>query len=81
MIDIDHYEIIEKQIISKLNKLNFSGIIILDDITNHSDPYVNECMNKLWDNLEYTKYDVTKYGHFSGTGIIIMNDDITFLFD
>ena len=38
-------------------------------------------MNKLWDNLEYTKYDVTKYGHFSGTGIIIMNDDITFLFD
>ena len=81
MIDIDHYEIIEKQIISKLNKLNFSGIIILDDITNHPDPYVNECMNKLWDNLEYTKYDVTKYGHFSGTGIIIMNDDITFLFD
>ena len=55
MIDIDHYEIIEKQIISKLNKLNFSGIIILDDITNHPDPYVNECMNKLWDNLEYTK--------------------------
>ena len=81
MIDIDHYEIIEKQIISKLNKLNFSGIIILDDITNHPDPYVNECMNKLWDNLEYTKYDVTKSGHFSGTGIIIMNDDITFLFD
>ena len=81
MIDIDHYEIIEKQIISKLNKLNFSGIIILDDITNHPDPYVNECMNKLWDNLEYTKYDVTKYGHFSGTGIIIINDDITFLFD
>ena len=81
MIDIDHYEIIEKQIISKLNKLNFSGIIILDDITNHPDPYVNECMNKLWDNLEYTKYDVTQYGHFSGTGIIIMNDDITFLFD
>jgi hypothetical protein len=38
-------------------------------------------MNRLWDNIAEPKYDFTKYGHFSGTGIIVMNDDITFNFD
>ena len=46
MIDIDHYETIETLIINKLKQLNFSGLIILDDITNHPDPVMNFCMNK-----------------------------------
>ena len=78
MIDIDHYETIETLIINKLKQLNFSGFIILDDITKHPDPVMNSCMNKLWDNITDTKYDFTKYGHWSGTGIIVMNDDIIF---
>lgn len=81
MIDIDHYETIETLIINKLKELNFSGLIILDDTTNHPDPVINECMNKLWNNIPDTKYDFTKYGHVSGTGIIIINDDITFQFE
>jgi predicted O-methyltransferase YrrM len=81
MIDIDHYETIETLIINKLKQLNFSGLIILDDITNHPDPIMNLCMNKLWNNITDTKYDFTKYGHWSGTGIIVMNDDITFNFE
>ena len=81
MIDIDHYETIETIIINKLKQLNFSGLIILDDITNHPDALINECMNRLWNNITDTKYDFTKYGHFSGTGIIVMNDDITFIKD
>ena len=81
MIDIDHYETIETLIINKLKQLNFSGFIILDDITKHPDPVMNSCMNKLWDNITDTKYDFTKYGHWSGTGIIVMNDDITFQFE
>ena len=81
MIDIDHYETIETVIINKLKQLNFSGLIILDDITNHPDPVMNLCMNKLWNNITDTKYDFTKYGHWSGTGIIVMNDDITFNFE
>jgi hypothetical protein len=81
MIDIDHYETIETLIINKLKELNFSGLIILDDTTNHPDPLINECMNRLWNNIPDTKYDMTKYGHVSGTGIIIINEDITFQFE
>lgn len=81
MIDIDHFEKVENEIINRLKELNFSGLIILDDITNHPDPIINECMNRLWNNITDTKYDFTKYGHFSGTGIIIINDNITFDFE
>ena len=28
----------------------------------------------------HEKYDFTKYGHASGTGIIVMNDNIEFIF-
>lgn len=81
MIDIDHYETIETLIINKLKQLNFSGLIILDDTTNHPDALINECMNRLWNSITETKYDFTKYGHMSGTGIIVMNDDINFIFE
>lgn len=80
-IDIDHFETNELLIINKLKEIEFSGIIILDDITNHPDPYMNYCMNKLWSNLKETKYDFTKYAHVSGTGIVILNDDISFKFE
>lgn len=76
MIDIDHYETVEREIINRLKELKFSGLIILDDITNHPDPEINRCMNRLWNNIEGNKINVTKYGHWSGTGIIIMNSDI-----
>jgi hypothetical protein len=80
MIDIDHFEVIEKQIIDKLDELNFSGIIILDDIK-HPWQKEYDCMQRLWNNLKYKKYDMTKYGHCSGTGIIFMNTDIDFIFE
>ena len=76
MIDIDHYGEMEKNIIDKLEELNFSGIIILDDLFNHPDQIINESMKNLWDNIKYKKIDVTKYGHWSGTGIVFMNTDI-----
>jgi predicted O-methyltransferase YrrM len=75
MIDIDHFEIIERQIIDKLKELNFSGLIILDDITHHPDTYINQSMNRLWKNITDIKFDFRKYGHWSGTGIIIINDN------
>ena len=79
MIDIDHYGSVEKYIIDKLHSLNFSGIIILDDVFNHPDKEINNCMKILWDSLNYEntkKVNVTKYAHWSGTGILLMNTDI-----
>ena len=81
MIDIDHYETIETILINRLKQLKFSGIIILDDITNHPDPEINICMNRLWNNVQGDKYDFTKYGHFSGTGIIVVNENVKFEFN
>ena len=81
MIDIDHYETIETQIINRLKELDFSGLILLDDTTNHPDPVINKCMNRLWDNINESKFDFTQYGHFSGTGVVVMNDNILFNFE
>jgi len=38
-------------------------------------------MKRLWENIEDAKYDFTDYGHWSGTGIVVLNDDITFKFE
>lgn len=84
VIDIDHYGNSEKEIIEKLFELNFSGIILLDDVFNHPDIIINEAMNNLWESISYDniiKYDITKYAHWSGTGIILMNTDITLKFN
>jgi predicted O-methyltransferase YrrM len=77
VIDIDHFETIETKIIKKLDELKFSGIILLDDI-HHPDPEMNACMQKLWNNLPYRKIDITRYAHWSGTGVVFMNTDIEF---
>lgn len=79
MIDIDHFEEKEREIIQRLDELGFSGIILLDDI-HHPWEKEKEAMQKLWNSLEYEKYDITKYGHVSGTGLLIMNSDIKFIF-
>jgi beta-1,4-mannosyl-glycoprotein beta-1,4-N-acetylglucosaminyltransferase len=79
MIDIDHFGEEEKKIINKLEELNYSGIILLDDI-HHPWEKESKCMKQLWDYIKYTKYDITKYGHITGTGIFLMNFNIDIIF-
>jgi predicted O-methyltransferase YrrM len=74
IIDIDHFETTERQIIDKLNECGFSGIIILDDI-HHPQPDMYEAMQRLWKSVNLPKFDITKYAHSSGTGLILMNTD------
>lgn len=84
VIDIDHYGDTEKHIIDKLYELKFSGIILLDDVFYHPDNKINKCMKQLWNNLNYentTNLDVSKYGHWSGTGLLLMNTDIKIILD
>ena len=80
MIDIDHLEVIERQIINRLDELGFSGIILLDDI-HHPVPKCRDAMQKLWNSLDYKKYDVTKYGHWSGTGIVQFGNKFNIIFN
>ena len=79
MIDIDHLETIEFKILNKLRELKFKGIILLDDISRHPELHIRDCMDRLWTSIPEKKYDVTQYGHWSGTGIVIMNDDINII--
>jgi hypothetical protein len=80
MIDIDHYETIEREIINKLNECNFSGIILLDDIY-HPEKDMYDAMQRLWKSITLPKFDITKYAHSSGTGLMLMNaSDIHLVF-
>lgn len=80
IIDIDHFETMETIIMDKLNECKFSGIIILDDIY-HPNKNMYEAMQRLWKNITIPKFDITPYGHSSGTGLILMNtDDIHLIF-
>ena len=68
----------ENSFIDRLKELNFKGIIVLDDVFHHPDNVINRCMNELWVGLEGKKLNVTKYGHWSGTGILVLDDSIEF---
>lgn len=66
LIDVDpHDGKQEPPMIEFLEKNNWSGLILLDDIK-----WEFEELRKMWDNFNYEKYDLTDIGHFSGTGLI-----------
>jgi hypothetical protein len=68
MLDIDHEYHNEIQIYKHLVNNGWKGLICCDDI------YLNDPMKRFWNEISHPKIDVTKYGHGSGTGFIIMDD-------
>jgi predicted O-methyltransferase YrrM len=62
--DIDpHDGVQEMKFVRSLIKTNYKGIVMFDDIN------LNPSMKSFWDWVPVPKYDLTMYGHFSGTGI------------
>ena len=80
LIDIDHFYTIEKQIIDKIKEFNYDGLILLDDII-HPSPREFGAMQKLWNEIEDEKYNITKYGHWSGTGLVNLSKDINIILE
>jgi hypothetical protein len=75
-LDLDpHDGIQETKFISLLEEIGYKGIVICDDI--HWFPR----MKQWWNNLKQTKYDVTQFGHGSGTGLIDFSDNLEVLFN
>ena len=64
-LDTDHDGIFENQFYSFLVDNEFSGVLLLDDI------HLNEPMQKFWDSLTQEKHDLTEFGHFTGTGMVL----------
>ena len=58
----------EREIVDQLSKKSYRGILICDDI------YLNGSMKAFWQDVTLKKYDVTSYGHWSGTGIIVFDE-------
>jgi predicted O-methyltransferase YrrM len=59
----------ERRVLRMLLECNFKGILVCDDI-NLSDE-----MRSFFSDVTLKKYDVTHYGHWSGTGIIVFDED------
>lgn len=64
MLDIDHSGRNEAIILNELIHMGFKGIMICDDI------YLNDEMKAFWASVSLQKYDISRYGHWSGTGLI-----------
>ena len=65
MLDTAHDGLFEKELYTYLTESNWNGIIIADDI------HLNKPMRKWWKSIENKyKYDITEFGHHSGTGLI-----------
>lgn len=71
MLDIDpHDGVQEPKMVKLLLEKEYKGILICDDI------HLNKEMQNWWDSVTLKKIDATKYGHWSGTGIIVFAPEI-----
>uniref|UniRef100_A0A6C0HZY2 Methyltransferase domain-containing protein n=1 Tax=viral metagenome TaxID=1070528 RepID=A0A6C0HZY2_9ZZZZ len=74
-LDVDpHNGTMEYDIIQYLKSIDYKGFVICDDIW-----YFKEMRDHFWYKIEpQYKYDLTEFGHWSGTGVITFNENITF---
>jgi len=70
MFDVDpHDGKVERQFVDWLVENSYKGRIIFDDI------HLNNEMESFWNSLTQEKIDCTQYGHWSGTGMLILNGE------
>ncbi len=73
-VDISHTGEPESNLFDFLIKNNYKGFVIFDDI-NHSD---FPGMKDFWNNIQVPKMDLTKYGHWTGTGAVDFGKNFLF---
>jgi hypothetical protein len=66
-LDVDHDGLYEDIFYNHLKSINWSGILVLDDI------HLNDEMKQFWNQIDEEKYDITPIGHWSGTGLVYFN--------
>lgn len=70
VLDVDpHNGLQEREILSQLKDKDYKGLVLLDDI------HLNKDMESMWNDITEKKIDVTKYGHWSGTGLVLFDKD------
>lgn len=63
-VDLDHTGKNEKEIYQYLIANKYIGFTVWNAIS------LNNEMRNFWQDVKFFKYDITRYGHYSGTGII-----------
>ena len=71
LYDTKHNGIIEKEFHDHLIKTNWQGICIWDDIKYRANHQVRQGMQDFWNSIDdKQKIDITKYAHWTGTGLV-----------
>lgn len=64
LLDTSHDGIYEARFYQHLQQSGFKGLLVLDDI------HLNPEMEAFWENISEPKWDATRLGHWSGTGLV-----------
>lgn len=65
LLDIDpHLGKQEDKFLKIIKKIQYKGLILYDDID------LNDQMRKMWTTIMEPKYDITEFGHASGSGLV-----------
>jgi hypothetical protein len=74
-LDVDpHNGFMEIEFYNYLKDIGYNGFVICDDIW-----YFKEMRDNFWYKIpDNYKYDLTTYGHWSGTGVFTFNKEISF---
>lgn len=67
LLDTFHDGTFELQFLNYLKKINYKGVLILDDI------FLNSEMLSFWESIELDKINITQFGHSTGTGVVFLN--------
>lgn len=70
-LDIDHMYHNEIWFYNFLKENNWKGTMFCDDI------FLCDEMKRFWEEVSHPKIDITQYGHFSGTGVILFDNNVT----
>ncbi len=67
LLDTAHLGDFELEFHNKLVQLNYSGLVLYDDIN------LNQEMKNFWNKVDAPKFDISHIGHASGTGAVFYN--------
>jgi predicted O-methyltransferase YrrM len=66
VLDVDPHDGCQEPVImDRLEKHGFKGVLFLDDI------HLNAEMHAFWNDIKQTKFDLSPYGHHSGSGVVV----------
>tara|TARA_R110000851_G_scaffold94442_1_gene205265 strand:+ start:365 stop:952 length:588 start_codon:yes stop_codon:yes gene_type:complete len=74
LLDVDPHDGKQETVFLKtLRDIKYKGLVVLDDIR------LNPHMIQMWESIPETKYDLTAWGHFSGTGLVDFSGELEVL--